>query len=117
MFESLTKLAGLPNCQGWLSIDSDNFERGILAKVSAPSAVWKLALLQDKELDVAVVPAIAQVAVAGEVVSFPYHHGGRHVEPVHDKILNLCPAITGGLTLKSRADVVRPCQACAFCLP
>jgi len=117
LFESLTKLAGLPNCQGWLSIDSDNFEQGILAKCSAPAAAWKLALLQDKDLNADVVPAIAQVAVAGDVVSFPYHHGGRHVEPVRDKILNVCPAITGALTLKSRADVVRPCQACAFCLP
>lgn len=117
LFQALTELAGLPNCQGWLSIDSDNFEQGILAKCNSPLGVWKLALLQDRDMSLEVVPAISEVAVAGEVVSFPYHHGGRHVEPVRDKVLNVCPAVTGGLTFKSRADVVRPCQACAFCLP
>ena len=71
LFESLTRLADLPNCQGWLSIDSDNFEKGILAKCSAPPGVWKLALLQDKELSADVVPAIAAVATGGDVVSFP----------------------------------------------
>ena len=79
MLAALTELAQLENCQGWLSIDSDNFSQGIAAKCSSAKNVWKIALLQDKDLDIEVIPALNETATSGSVVSFPYHRGGRHV--------------------------------------
>jgi hypothetical protein len=117
VFEALTEFASLPNVQGWLSVDSENYELGILAKCKAPAGVWKLALLQDKDLDIAVIPAFESLSVAGDIVSFPYHRGGRHAEPVRHGLLTLCPAAVGSLALKSQKDSLRPCQTCAFCLP
>lgn len=117
LFAELTNLSSLPNCQGWLSIDSDNFSQGILAKCQAPTSVWSLALLQDKELDPGVIPALADLEESADIVSFPYHRGGRHVEPIRHDALTLCPAVVGGLSLKSSKDVLRPCQTCKFCLP
>jgi hypothetical protein len=117
MFAALTELAQLENCQGWLSIDSDNYNQGIIAKCQSTKNVWKLALLQDKELADGVMPAIKEVSKNGMVVNFPYHHGGRHVEPIDDKVLVNCPAVTGSLKLSSKTDALRPCQQCSFCLP
>jgi hypothetical protein len=114
IFLSLTELAALPNCQGWLSADGDNYGQAILAKCKAPS-VWKLALLQDKDLAPEVAPAL--VKGGGEVVNFPYHRGGHHVVPLRQKGITVCPAVTGAYKLESRSDVPRPCQQCAFCLP
>jgi hypothetical protein len=51
LFEALTELAALPNCQGWLSIDTENFEAGLLAYAQEPG-VWKLALLQQERTQV-----------------------------------------------------------------
>lgn len=117
LFDSLTRLAALPNCQGWLSIDSDNFEAAILAKCKAPASVWNLALLQDADLDEGLLPALMSMEEPVDIVNFPYHRAGRHVEPVRNNVLTHCPAVVGGLSLKSSKDVARPCQSCTFCLP
>ena len=117
VFAELTKLAALPNCQGWLSVDSDNFEEAILALCKAPAEVWKLALLQDSDLHSSILPAFEALEKEVDIVSFPYHRGGRHVAPVRHSLLTLCPAVTGSLALKAQRDVLRPCQTCAFCLP
>ncbi|MFX4933463.1 hypothetical protein ABTB90_19240, partial [Acinetobacter baumannii] len=29
VFDALTELAALPNCQGWLSVDSENYDQAI----------------------------------------------------------------------------------------
>lgn len=117
LFAEMTDLAALPNCQGWLSIDSDNFREGILAKCQAPASIWSLALLQDKDLDFSVVSTLGELEDSVDIVSFPYHRGGRHVQPIRHDALTLCPAVVGGLSLKSSKDVLRPCQSCNFCLP
>jgi hypothetical protein len=117
IFVALTELAQLENCQGWLSIDSDNYSQGIAAKCQAAKNVWKLALLQDNDLSKEVIPALNEVATTGTVVSFPYHRSGRHVEPLDDKVLVNCPAVTGALKLVSKTDALRPCKQCGFCLP
>ena len=117
IFQELTELASLKNCQGWLSIDSDNYNQGIIAKCQSSQDVWKLALLQSKELSADVIPALNEVALTGTVVNFPYHRSGRHIEPLQDKVITNCPAILGALKLVSRSDALRPCQQCRFCLP
>jgi hypothetical protein len=117
VFEALTEFAALPNVQGWLSVDSDNYEQAILARCKTPAAVWKLALLQDKDLDSEVIPAFESLDVAVDIVSFPYHRGGRHAEPVRHGLLTVCPAAIGSLALKAQKDSLRPCQTCGFCLP
>jgi hypothetical protein len=117
LFENLTELASLENCQGWLSIDSDNYSQGILAKCRSSKDVWKLALLQNSELSKDVIPALNQVASSGTVVGFPYHRSGRHAEALNENVLTNCPAITGALKLVSKAHALHPCQQCGFCLP
>lgn len=117
IFAAMTELAALPNCQGWLSIDSDNFREALIAKCSAPADVWKLALLQDQDLDPDVVPSLAGSVSRGQVVNFPYHRGGRHVAPLKDKVLTVCPAVTGSYALQPDRNEPRPCQLCTFCLP
>lgn len=116
VFVELTKLASLPNCQGWLSVDSENFEEAILALCKAP-AVWKLALLQDSDLRAEIIPAFESLEAEVDIVNFPYHRGGRHVAPVRHSLLTPCPAVVGGLALQPQKDSIRPCQTCAFCLP
>jgi hypothetical protein len=117
LFSDLTRLAALPNCRGWLSVDSENFEQAILAKCNASSSVWSLALLQDSELHGDVLPALKAIDEPVSIVNFPFHRSGKHVQPVRDSALTNCPAVVGGLTLKSSKDVLRPCQICNFCLP
>lgn len=118
LFDALTELASLANCQGWISIDSENFAAGIIAYAQAPG-VWKLALLQEERdaLDEQLLPELAAVAQAKNVVSFPFHRGGYHVEPVADAGLFTCPAVVGVYKLQPNASKVRPCQACSYCLP
>jgi hypothetical protein len=117
VYEALCELAALPNCQGFLSADSENYELAILSLCKGGSNVWKLALLQDKALDVNVLPAFEAMQKDVDIVSFPHHRNGRHAEPVRHGLLTLCPAATGSLALKSQKDLLRPCQTCAFCLP
>jgi len=117
LFAVLTELASLANCQGWLSIDSENFEAGLLAYALAPG-VWKLALLQEERAQISeILPDLIEVARTKELVSFPVHHGGRHVEPVLAANLYTCPAVVGVYKLEPSAAKPRPCQSCSFCLP
>lgn len=117
LFDALTEFGALPNVQGWLSVDSENYDRAIMALCKTPAAIWKLALLQDKELDSGVLTSFEALESDVDIVSFPHHRGGRHAEPVRHAMLTLCPAVLGGLSLKSQKDTLRPCQSCAFCLP
>lgn len=119
VFAALTDLAALKNCQGWLSLDTENFEAAILAKCQAPAGIWKLALLQDDsaEIKTAIIPALKIGATTGQVVSFPYHRSGRHSEPVKLNPLTICPAVTGKYPLQTDQNAPRPCQSCTFCLP
>lgn len=117
LFGELTKLASLPNCQGWLSVDSENFEQGLLAYAQEPG-VWKLALLQEEEAAMEeLLPKLTGEARPKEVVSFPFHRGGHHVDPVQDPKLFTCPAVIGVHKLEPNAREMRPCQICSFCLP
>jgi len=70
----LSELAGESNCQGFLSIDNDNFEQGLLA-FSAYPGVWKLALMQQDQdqLSSELMPAIRDRVKHGEIINFPYH--------------------------------------------
>jgi len=117
VFAALCELAALPNCQGWLSVDSENYTEAILAKCKTPAAIWKLALLQDSDLHSGVIPAFEALGGNIDIVNFPYHRGGRHTEPVQHSMLTVCPAAIGSLALKSQKNTLRPCQTCAFCLP
>lgn len=118
LFAALTKLASLPNVQGWLSVDSDNYAAGLLAYAQKPG-VWKLALLQEEhdQLDEQLLPELAAVARPKEVVSFPYHRAGYHAEPIQQSGLFTCPAVLGVYKLEPNAGKSRPCQTCRFCLP
>jgi hypothetical protein len=118
LFEALTKLASLANCQGWLSIDSENYSAGLLAYAQKPG-IWKLAFLQEEpdQLDESLLPHVAAVAMHRDVVSFPFHRGGYHAKPIHQAGVFTCPAVTGVYKLEAHASKLRPCQACSFCLP
>lgn len=119
LLEALSRLASLSNCQGLLSIDSDNFAAGLRAFASYPG-VWKLALLQEDErnLDVDLLPAVQANVLPGQIISFPYHRAGRHVAPLQSELLTLCPQITTkALPLQTSKSLAKPCQLCSFCLP
>jgi Gene product 88 len=118
LFESLTQLASLANCQGWLSLDSENYAPGLLAYVKKPG-VWKLALLQEEpeQLNEDLLSELMAVSRSKETVLFPYHRSGHHVTPVQQPGLLTCPAVTGVHKLEPNARKLRPCQACSFCLP
>ncbi len=116
LFKAITQLASLHNCQGWLSVDSANFEAALLAYAQEPG-VWKLALLQEERSKIDdLLPNLMNAARPKELVSFPVHRGGRHVEPVSEAGYT-CPAVLGVYKLESNAAKLRPCQACSFCLP
>lgn len=117
MLDSLTKLCQLPNCQGFLSVDSDNY-KDALAAYRATSG-WKIAIMQEAP---GLMPAelfedLKEVVPVGQTVSFPCHHGGRHVEPIEDESWLLCPQVMGFYSLESRPNMAKPCQRCKFCLP
>ncbi|HEY9786943.1 MAG TPA: hypothetical protein V6D17_16245 [Candidatus Obscuribacterales bacterium] len=118
LFDVLSKLASLANCQGWLSIDSENFAAGLRA-YAQHSGVWKLAFLQEEpdNLDEELLPALAGAANPKEIVSFPFHRGGYHAEPIHQPGVFTCPAVLGVYKLEANASKMRPCQTCSFCLP
>jgi hypothetical protein len=119
IIEGLTELVSLPNCQGWLSLDSENYKQGLATYEAYPG--WKLAVLQQavKDMPAEMLPAITKSARAGagDIVSFPYHHGGRHVEPMVDEGIVVCPQVLGAYPLVTDKDLPKPCQQCRFCLP
>lgn len=117
LFAEMTKLASLANCQGWLSIDRENYDAGLLAYAQEPG-VWKLALLQEEETCMSeVVDELATKVATKEIVSFPCHRGGHHVKPIIDAGFFTCPAVLGVHKLEPNAGKLRPCQSCSFCLP
>lgn len=119
LFEELTELASLDNVSGFLSLDTVNYDVGMLRFSQAEAGVWKLALLQEEPLSLAdgFLEQVKSLAEKHEVVVFPKHHGGRHVAPLVDKNYTVCPQVVGGLKLESRPNLAKPCQTCAFCLP
>jgi len=119
LLEVLSELAALPNCQGFLSIDNDNFEQGLHAFAAFPG-VWKLALMQqdERELTPNLLPAIQEQVKLGEIINFPYHRSGRHVVPLKAEPLVHCPQITtSAYPLQSDKSLPKPCQSCSLCLP
>jgi hypothetical protein len=115
----LSELASEDNCQGFLSIDNDNFEQGLLAFSSYPG-VWKLALMQQEQdqLPVELLPAIRDQVKHGEIINFPYHRAGKHVQPLKVEPLTNCPQITtSAYPLQTNRALPKPCQSCGLCLP
>lgn len=117
LFEAMTVMAGLPNCKGWLSIDSENFKAGIKAYKKHPE-VWQIALMQESidDLDERLLSALKN-SCDKKSVSFPVHQGRYYASPVIADGLFVCPAVTGVQKLESDYRKVRPCQSCGFCLP
>lgn len=117
LLQALTLLALETNCQGWLSLDSDNYERGIMAYCQRPD-VWGISLLQEhpSTLPPDMVPDIIQAARPGRLINFPKHHAGRHV-PVASVALPSCPQVMGAFALEHNPALPRPCQTCEICLP
>jgi hypothetical protein len=119
LLEVLSALAIQPNCQGFLSIDNDNFEQGLLAFSSYPG-VWKLALMQHEQdqLSAELIPAIRDLVKHGEIINFPYHRAGKHVQPLKVEPLTNCPQITtNAYPLQTNRSEPKPCQSCSLCLP
>lgn len=119
IFLALTQLANEPNCQGWLSLDRDNYNEGIIRYCESESGMWRIALLQEQEalMPPDVIPYLSCFTQPGDLLSFPKHHGGRHVEPVKAQNMTICPQITGSYKLHSKPNMPKPCQSCAHCLP
>ena len=118
LLEVLSELASQPNCQGFLSLDTENFEQGLEAYARYPG-VWKLALLQQEQSELAtdLMPALKQVR-GGQIINFPYHRAGYHVEPIKARVLTHCPQITtDAYPLQRSRSALKPCQACTLCLP
>lgn len=119
LLAGLAELATETNCQGFLSIDTDNFERGLLAYAAYPG-IWKLALMQQDEQDMSpdLIPALQSHVQSGQLISFPYHRSGHHVQPLKVEPLTHCPQITtNAFPLQTNRSLPKPCQACALCLP
>lgn len=117
LIEPLSKLAMLPNCQGFLSIDSENYR--VFEHAYRHCSAWKVAVMQEspdtmpKEL----YEVVKKIVPAGKIVNFPCHQGGRHVEPIVDNSIFLCPQVMGFYTLEVSKHLPKPCQQCKFCLP
>lgn len=119
MFEALTKLAALPNVQGWLSIDFDNFELGLRRYQSAPDGIWKVALMQPHpdRASAVLIDTIGAVVPAADLMIFPEHRAGHHVPPLRIGSAPVCPQVLGAFPLQKDPGSPRPCQACWLCLP
>lgn len=117
-FVAMTELASLPNCRGWLSVDSENFKSALVAYAMRPD-IWQLALLQEEQehLPSDSLPALREVAAPKHVVSFPVHRGRYHAAPIADKTIFSCPAVLGLHKLEPSSQKPRPCQSCSYCLP
>lgn len=113
----MSELAALPNCQGWLSIDADNWMRGITTYRNSNPNVWKLALLQTKHLPDGLLAAIAKFSKQTDVVNFPVHNGPHHIKPLTGQPVMNCPQILGAFPLQRGRESLRPCPNCSICLP
>lgn len=117
LYPRLTKLAELANCQGFISIDADNWMRGITCYRQDKANIWKLALLQTPELPDGLLASLRIIATQTDVVNFPLHNGPHHIEPLHGEPLMNCPSILGAFPLADARFMVPPCQRCQICLP
>jgi len=119
IFAALTELASQPNCSGWLSLDRDNYEEGIIRYCQSQPGIWKIALLQERDelMPSDLIPRLASLARPGDLLSFPKHHAGRHVPVVRANNLTVCPQVTGSYKLETSPDMPKPCQSCQLCLP
>jgi hypothetical protein len=117
VIEALSELVALPNVQGWLSLDVENYLDGLAVYQSHPN--WKVAVLQQAldEMPPEMMPTITGAVKFGDLVSFPYHHGGRHVEPIVGESIVVCPQVMGVYPLEKSKHLPKPCQLCGFCLP
>jgi hypothetical protein len=72
LFKALTSLASLPNCKGWLSVDSENYESGILAYCNEPQT-WGISWLQEEPtaLPPDMVPGILSSVRDGQLLTSP----------------------------------------------
>ena len=119
LLKTLSELASQPNCQGFLSIDNDNFTQGLKAFAKYPGT-WKLALMQldEDELSPDLLPAIQKRIKPGQIINFPLHRAGRHVAPIKADLLTHCPQIiTKAYPLQTSKSMPKPCQLCSICLP
>lgn len=119
LFAALTQLAAVPNVQGWLSIDVDNFELGIRRYQSLPAGIWKVALMQphpERATSMLINEVIAAVPAA-DLMIFPEHSAGHHVPPMRIGAAAVCPQVLGALPLQKASGAARPCQTCRLCLP
>lgn len=115
---ALVELAKLPNCQGWISLDRENFRQGLRLFGKHPG-VFKLALLQEEEylMPRELMRKLSATVKTQELVSFPRHRGGRHVKEMRIKNATVCPQVLGAFELVTSFNLPKPCQSCAFCLP
>jgi hypothetical protein len=113
----LAELAALNNCQGWISIDADNWMRGVTVYRQAPKGIWKLALLQTEELPQGLLEALRKLSKQKDIVNFPRHHNAYHIEPLHNEPVMNCPQILGAFSLEANENAPKPCQSCKICLP
>jgi hypothetical protein len=119
MFNALSEFASLPNVQGWLSIDSDNFKLGIERYASSRRGIWKVALMQPhpEQASAVLIDAIRKAVPPSDLMIFPEHRAGHHVPPIHIGSAPVCPQVLGALPLQKEAGMPRPCQTCRLCLP
>ncbi|MBX9770014.1 MAG: hypothetical protein K2X29_01505 [Candidatus Obscuribacterales bacterium] len=116
-FDLMTELAAQPNCQGWISIDADNWMSGITAYRVTMPGVWKLALLQTEDLPEGLLSAITKVSKQTDVINFPVHNGPHHIQPLTGQPVMNCPQILGAFPLQRGRESLRPCPRCSICLP
>jgi hypothetical protein len=117
MCVAFRSLVSQPNCQGWLSIDQDNYLFGLDVYQSNPD--WKVALLQEgaEVMPSDLLAALSATVATKDLINFPYHHGGRHILPITAPSVVVCPQVTGVYQLEANQRLPRPCQLCSFCLP
>lgn len=115
VFRELTRLADLPNVQGYLSVDVENYKAALAAmETTLPNSLWRLAVLQHhKEMPSEMMEAISQAG--RQTINFPYHRSGHHVLPAAG--LRSCPQVLGELPLANSRHSPSPCQQCRICLP
>ncbi len=72
VLQMLHKLVAAANCQGWISVDSENYREGLA--VYSSSTNWKVAVLQQAahEMPEEMMPAVIRTVAPSDLVVFPY---------------------------------------------
>jgi hypothetical protein len=119
LFHELSELSSLDNVSGFLSLDAENYDLGLLRFSQSEAGTWRIALLQDEPHRVSeyCLEQIDNRVGKNKLIVFPKHHGGRHVAPIERSNFTICPQVLGAFKLESRSSHPKPCQACAICLP